>query len=92
MLVIDVDYIESDFYCKINAFVRLMQISWRVAAKTATLINSMNLAFIILILFSKCKPYTQVQIEIQGFFFINRLNICAVIEIVADAGFNKYAH
>lgn len=26
MLVIDVDYIEPDFYCKINAFVRLMQI------------------------------------------------------------------
>lgn len=92
MLVIDVDYIESDFYCKINAFVRLMQISWRMAVQAVAATGSMNSAYIILILFSKCKPYTQVQIEIQGLFFINRLDICAVIEIVADAGFNKYAH
>lgn len=92
MLVIDVDYIESDFYCKINAFVRLMQISGRMAVKTVAATGSMNSASIILILFSKCKPYTQVQIEIKWLFFINRPDIRSVIEIVADAGLNKYTH
>ena len=92
MLVIDVDYIESDFYCKINAFVRLMQISWRMAVQTVAATGSMNSAYIILILFSKCKPYTQVQIEIKWLFFINRPDIRSVIEIVADAGFNEYTH
>lgn len=42
MLVIDVDYIESDFYCKINAFVRLMQISGRMAVQTVAATGSMN--------------------------------------------------
>ena len=49
MLVIDVDYIESDFYCKINAFVRLMQISWRMAVQAVAATGSMNSAYIILI-------------------------------------------
>lgn len=92
MLVIDVDYIESDFYCKINAFVRLMQISGRMAVQTVAATGSMNSASIILILFSKCKPYTQVQIEIQWLFFINRPDIRSVIDIVADAWLNKYTH
>ena len=42
MLVIDVDYIESDFYCKINAFVRLMQISWRMAVQAVAATGCMN--------------------------------------------------
>lgn len=92
MLVIDVDYIESDFYCKINAFVRLMQISWRMAVQAVAATSSMNSASIILILFSNCKPYTQVQIEIQWLFFINRPDIRSVIEIVADAWLNEYTH
>ncbi len=92
MLVIDVDYIESDFYCKINAFVRLMQIRGRMAVQTVVATGSMNSASIILILFPKRKPYTQVQIEIQWLFFINRPDIRSVIEIVADAGFNEYTH
>lgn len=92
MLVIDVDYIESDFYCKINAFVRLMQIRGRMAVQTVAATGSMNSAFIIRILFSKCKPYTQVQIKIKWLFFINRTDIRSVIEIVADSGFNEYTH
>lgn len=71
MLVIDVDYIEPDFYCKINAFVRLMQIRvGRMAVQTVAATSSMNSAFIIRILFSKCKPYTQVQIEILTHYSI----------------------
>lgn len=42
MLVIDVDYIESDFYCKINAFVRLMQIRGLMAVQTVEATSSMN--------------------------------------------------
>lgn len=51
MLVIDVDYIESDFYCKINAFVRLMQISGRMAVQAVAATGSMNSPSIIPLLF-----------------------------------------